>query len=211
MRVLLYLALATLFLVSIPSVARWWTDREYRGRIYTVESVPPRRVAIVFGAGIWPDGQLTPILEDRVETAVELYHQGKVQKLLMTGDNLFPDHDEPQRMYDHAVGRGVPGKDIVLDRAGLRTYDSCYRARVIFGVTEAILVTQAYHMDRALFTANHLGIQAIGVGADRRNYLYIRRYWWREMLATPLAYWQVLVSRPEPALGERLPIFPDAG
>ena len=210
MRVLLYLALATLFLVSIPFVARWWTDREYRGRIYTVESVPPRRVAIVFGAGIWPDGQLTPILEDRVETAVELYHQGKVQKLLMTGDSRFLDHDEPQRMYDHAVRKGVPGKDIVLDRAGLRTYDSCYRARVIFGVTEAILVTQAYHMDRALFTANHLGIRAIGVGADRRSYLYIRRYWWREMLATPLAYWEVLVSHPEPVLGERLPIFPDA-
>ena len=209
MRVLLYLALASLLLVSIPFVARWWTDREYRGRIYTVESVPPRRVAIVFGAGIWPDGQLTPILEDRVQTAVELYYQGKVQKLLMTGDSRFLDHDEPQRMYDHAVRKGVPGKDIVLDRAGLRTYDSCYRARVIFGVTEAILVTQAYHMDRALFTANHLGIRAIGVGADRRNYLYIRRYWWREMLATPLAYWEVLVSRPEPALGERLPIFPD--
>ena len=142
--------------------------------------------------------------------AVELYHQGKVQKLLMTGDNRFLDHDEPQRMYDHAVGMGVPGKDIVLDRAGFRTYDSCYRARVIFGVTEAILVTQAYHMDRALFTANHLGIRAIGVAVDRRDDAGIRYYWWREILATPLAYWQVLVSHPEPVLGEKLPIFPDA-
>jgi SanA protein len=192
----------------VPIALRWWTDHWSKKRIYTVQSVPARRVAIVFGAGIWRDGSLSDILADRVDTAVELYRLGKVRKLLMTGDNRFVDYNEPGRMRDYAVARGVPSTDIVLDYAGRSTYDSCYRASYIFGVTDAILVTQAYHLDRALFTANHLGIDAIGVGADRHDYVYLRQYWWRELLATSLAFWEVLVSHPTPVLGNKLPIFP---
>ncbi len=103
----------------------------------------------------------------------------------------------------------MPAEDIVLDYAGRRTYDSCYRALHIFGVKEAILVTQAYHLDRALFIAEHLGLDAVGVGADRRSYLYLRNYWWRELAATALAGWEVLIARPKPVLGEKLPIFPE--
>jgi SanA protein len=201
-------SLAAILLLSGLGATRWWTDRETRGRIYALDAVPARPVAIVFGAGVWPDGRLSDVLADRVETAVELYRRGKVQKLLMTGDNRFTHYNEPQRMYEYAVAHGVPGQDIVLDYAGRRTYDSCYRARAIFRVSEAILVTQAYHMDRALFTANHVGLDAVGVNADRRQYVYIRWYWLREALATPLAWWQVLVTRPQPVMGEPLPIFP---
>jgi SanA protein len=107
------------------------------------------------------------------------------------------------------VSLGVPADDIVLDYAGRRTYDSCYRARYIFRVTDAILVTQAYHLDRALFTAHHLGIDVVGVPADRRDYVRIRYYWWRELAATTVAFWEVLVTRPEPVMGEPLPIFPE--
>ena len=94
----------------------------------------------------------------------------------------------------------------MLDYAGRRTYDSCYRARAIFGVQEAILVTQNYHLDRALFTCNGLGVDAIGVVADRRPYVRARTYWWREVPAVLLAWWQVKVTRPEPILGEPIPI-----
>lgn len=188
---------------------RWWTDRAAKPLIYTVETVPPRRVAIVFGAGVWPDGRLSAILEDRVYTAVQLYKAGKVEKLLMTGDNRFIEYNEPGHMRAYALSLGVPAKDIVLDYAGRRTYDSCYRARHIFGVSEAILVTQAYHLDRALFTARALGIDAVGVGADRREYVYLTRYWWREMLATPVAWWEVKVRHPLPVMGEPLYIFPE--
>jgi SanA protein len=169
--------------------------------------VPPRQVAIVFGAGVWPDGRLSDILADRVETAVELYHLGKVQKLLMTGDNSRLDYNEPQSMREYALARGVADEDIVLDYAGRRTYDSCYRAIHIFGLDQAILVTQAYHLDRALFTASGLGLDAVGVSADRREYIFIRRYWFREFLATPVAVWQVFISRPIPIMGEPLPIL----
>ncbi len=194
------------FLVAL----RWWTD--YRGKrlIYTIESVPPQQVAIVFGAGVWPDGRLSDVLADRVYTAAQLYQRGKVQKLLMTGDNRFVDYNEPKHMHDYAVTLGVPDEDIVLDYAGRRTYDSCYRAKHIFGVSDAILVTQAYHMDRTLFTADRLGIDAVGVAADRKDYIAIKGYWWRELFATALAWWEVTITRPEPVLGDKLPIFPDA-
>ena len=187
---------------------RWWTDARSHQRIYTVDDVPDRRVAIVFGAGYWADGRLSAILEDRVHTAVQLYQQGHVRKLLMTGDNRTQDYNEPQQMRQFALQLGVPDADIILDYAGHRTYDSCYRANRIFGVTDATLVTQAYHLDRALFTATGLGIDAVGVRADRRDYTYIEHYWWRELLATTLAWWEVYVTRPTPIMGEELPIFP---
>jgi SanA protein len=131
-----------------------------------------------------------------------------VQKLLLTGDNRTLEYNEPQHMRDYALSLGVPDEDIVLDYAGRRTYDSIYRARHIFEVDAAILVTQAYHLDRALFTADGLGIDAVGVSADRRDYFLITRYWWREMVATALAAIEVYITHPVPVLGETLPIFP---
>ena len=207
--VLRWAVILLVIVVGTPLVLRWRTDYKYKGLIHTLENVPPRRVAVIFGAGIWPDGRLSDILIDRVYTAAQLYHQGKVEKLLMSGDNRFVHYNEPKHMRDYAVDLGVPDEDIVLDYAGRRTYDSCYRAGYIFGVTDTILVTQAYHLDRALFIANNLGLDAIGVVADRRTYIHLQRYWWRELLATTLAWWEVKVTHPEPILGDKLPIFPN--
>jgi SanA protein len=180
----------------------------YHRLVYSLDQVPSKPVAIVFGAGIWPDGSLSDILADRVDTAIDLYKQGKVQKLLFTGDNRYLNYNEPQRMTEYAIARGVPETDIVQDYAGRRTYDSCYRALHIFKVDSAILVTQAYHLPRALFTADHLGIRVVGVAADRHHYVYIINYRLRELLATPVAWWEVLISHPLPVLGPELPIFP---
>ncbi len=200
------LATAALICAFLVVLLRWWTNQHYGKAIYTIETAPSRPIAIVFGAGVWPDGRLSPVLEDRVYTAVLLYRAGKVRKLLMTGDNRFADYNEPQHMREYAQALGVPDEDIVLDYAGRRTYDSCYRARHIFAVDSAILVTQSYHLDRALFTGNGLGIDAVGVAADRRDYQHIEHYWWRELAATALAAVEVYVTRPLPVLGERLPI-----
>jgi SanA protein len=204
---LLALSALALSAALLLGTLRWWTDMRGRPHTYTPADVPARRVAIVFGAGVWPNGRLSAVLEDRVLTAVDLYRTGKVRKLLMTGDNRFVDYNEPAHMRAYALALGVPEEDIVLDYAGRRTYDSCYRARHIFGVTDAILLTQAYHLDRALFTARRLGIDAVGVPADRQPYAFIRRYWWREILATAVAWWQVTVSHPLPVMGDQLPIF----
>ncbi len=205
-----WLALIPVLCLGAGALLRWWTDYRYGALIYTIETVPPRRVAIVFGAAVWPDGSPSPVLADRVQTAVNLYHAGRVEKLLMTGDNSYIEYNEPKAMAEFAQSLGVPANDIVLDYAGRRTYDSCYRARHIFGVSDAILVTQSYHLDRALFTAHALGLDAVGVGADLREYTQIRQWWWREFLATPVAWLEVHgILRPQPILGEPLPIFDD--
>jgi len=179
-------------------------------RTFSVEDVQSGRVAIVFGAGLRRDGTPTAVLRDRVETAAQLYFDGKVEKLLMSGDNRFVDYNEPEAMRQHALSLGVPDEVLVLDYAGRRTYDTCYRAKAIFGVKSAILVTQKFHMSRALFTCNALGLKAVGVEADNYYYLKRSRLYWniREQFATVGAIWDVYFKKPLPVLGEPEPIFP---
>jgi SanA protein len=161
---------------------------------------------LVFGAGYWADGTPSDVMKDRVEAAVDLYRSGKVRLVLFSGDNRFADYNEPAKMREYALSLGLPAEAIVLDYAGRRTYDSCYRARDIFGLTEALLVTQRYHLPRALYTCQRLGLDAVGFAADRRPYVYIRAYWVREVPALLLAWWELWVSHPLPVLGDRIPI-----
>lgn len=172
--------------------------------------VPDAPVALVLGAGLNRDGTAGIVLQDRVEKAAELYFAGKVEKLLMSGDNSTQYYDEPGAMREHALSLGVPDEDIVLDFAGRRTYDSCYRAKAIFGVEDLIVVTQAFHLPRAIFLCNAFDIQVTGVPADDANYrLSSYTYWWsREILASVYAYWDVLIAHPTPILGDPEPIFP---
>lgn len=179
-------------------------------RTYNLNNAPERDVAIVFGAGLWRDGSPTPVLRDRVATAADLYFMGKVKKILMSGDNRTIYYNEPEAMRQYALSLGVPDQDIVLDYAGWRTYDTCYRARSIFKLNNAILVTQAFHLPRAIYTCNHLGLSAVGVIADQREYRRRSLLYWniREIPATLVALWEVHYARPLPVLGEPEPIFP---
>ncbi|MBN1310664.1 MAG: YdcF family protein [Anaerolineae bacterium] len=184
----------------------------YRGSTYTVDIVPSHRVAIIFGARVYPNERPSVMLADRVATGVDLYQTGKADVLLMTGDNSIIEYNEPDTMKSYAMKLGVPEEAIVVDYAGRRTYDSCYRARHIFEVSEAILVTQNFHLDRALLLCNALGVKAVGVWADyqrstgysRTSLSYSRL---REFPATLAAVFD-LIRRPTPILGEPLPIFP---
>jgi SanA protein len=178
-------------------------------KIETVAKITENKIAIVFGAGLLRDGTPSPVLKDRVSTAAQLYFAGKVQKLLMSGDNRFVDYNEPAAMQAYAIELGVPEEAIVLDYAGRRTYDTCYRAKHIFGVDQAILVTQKYHLPRALFTCNGIGVESIGVAADLRTYhRYSLTYWTvREIPATLVALWQVWISHPLPVMGDPEPIL----
>ncbi len=175
------------------------------------QQVPPRPVAIVFGAGLWRDGSPTPVLRDRIETAAELYFRGKVTKLLMSGDNRYEDYNEPAAMKAYAENLGVPATDIVLDYAGRSTYDTCYRARNIFQVTDPMLVTQQFHLPRALFICKNFGLDAIGVVAENRTYRKSTTTSWeiREYFASLKAVWDVFIEKPLPVLGEPEPIFAD--
>jgi SanA protein len=200
-----------ILLLSALGTAPWFLmGRLYGNSIYSdPASVPAEPVAIVFGAGLWPGGGLSPILEDRVNRAIQLYESGKVKKILMSGDNRFVYYNEPGNMALYAVKKGVPRSDVVIDYAGRRTYDTCYRARAIFGVSDAILVTQGFHMPRALFTCNKLGVRAIGVTSDQRQYsrsLYFRNHL-REVLASARAFLDVYFLKPTPVLGPKIDIW----
>ena len=178
-------------------------------RIYQADQAPAERVAIVFGAGLRRDGFPTAILRDRVETGARLYLEGKVEKLLLSGDNSVEYYNEPEAMRQYAVSLGVPDAAIVLDYAGRRTYDTCFRAKAIFGVESALLVTQKFHLPRALFLCNTLGITASGVEANNLNYRNISLLIWnvREQLATVAAFLDVYVDKPSLVLGLPEPIF----
>lgn len=180
-------------------------------RIYQTENAPPKRLAIVFGAGLRRDGTPTAILRGRVETAADLYFNGKVEKLLMSGDNRFLEYNEPESMRQYALSLGVPDEAIAMDYAGRRTYDTCYRAKKIFVADDVLLVTQKFHLPRALFLCNALGLKATGVEANTRRFWSVSLLIWnvREFIATTGAFLDVFVTKPQPVLCEPSPLFVD--
>jgi vancomycin permeability regulator SanA len=141
-----------------------WVRISADAHIYTEQSVPPAPVALVLGAQVNPGGDPSPFLAARLDLARRLLETGKVRVLLVSGDNSRPDYDEPSAMRAWLIAHGVPDRKIVRDYAGFDTYDSCARAIRIFGVRRAIVVTQAYHLPRAVTLCRSLGIDADGVG-----------------------------------------------
>jgi SanA protein len=206
-RNILVLGAMALLAVLLP---RLITGISAANQIYKESESPTERVAIIFGAGLRRDGTPTAMLRDRVLTGADLYFNGKVEKLLMSGDNRFENYNEPESMRQFALLAGVPDKAIVLDYAGRRTYDTCYRARVIFGVKSALLVTQKFHLPRALFLCNTLGLNATGVEASN-CYWNGSPFMWdiREQFATIAAFLDLYVSSPSPLLGDPEPLFVD--
>jgi SanA protein len=190
----------------------WTLNKRYSARIYThgQEAVMPAKpVAIVFGAGYWPNGMISLILRERLDAAIALYRTGQVDKLLFSGTNHIVEYNEPAKMLEYALDQGVPREDIVLDYAGRRTYDTCYRARDIFQLTSATLVTQGYHLPRAMETCNTLGVDVVGYSANLYEHqgYYLIRYRLREIPALWRAWWDLYVAHPRPILGDPLPIF----
>jgi SanA protein len=200
----------TLMIAVAPLLARGTLAALAHNQLYTPAAVPARDVAIVFGARVFPGGTLSSMLADRVAAGADLYHQGKVRVLLMTGDNSTLDYNEPGAMKRHAIALGVPAEAIVLDYAGRRTYDSCYRAKHIFQLDRAILVTQAFHLDRAVVLCRTLGVDAVGVAADYQRPAGYQpeqiHYSEARELPASVAALMDLLRRPTPILGAPLPI-----
>lgn len=183
----------------LPLTVRWAVAQRFVPRIDADAGVEGYRTAVVFGAAV-RNGRPTAVLRDRLDVAIALYHNGQVDRLIMSGDGRAPDYDEPGAMANYAVSQGVPPAAVSLDRYGLRTYDTCYRLRHVFGVEQAVLVTQEFHLPRALFTCAALGIDAVGASADLRSYRSARWYDFRELIALNVAVWDVLL-RPLPEGG----------
>jgi vancomycin permeability regulator SanA len=134
------------------------------GHLYRISEVPAAPVALVLGAQVYPDGTPSPFLAARLDLAKQLYDAGRVRAILVSGDNMAREYDEPDAMREYLIKAGVPSTQVIADYAGFDTYDSCVRAKKIFGVDELIVVTQGYHLPRAVATCLLVGVQANGVG-----------------------------------------------
>ncbi|WP_369258943.1 vancomycin high temperature exclusion protein [Streptomyces sp. R35] len=137
-------------------------------RLRTTADAPRTEVAVVFGAGLW-DGEPSPYLAHRLDAAAKLYRAGRIEVVLVTGDNSRKDYDEPDAMRAYLTKRGVPDKRIVSDYAGFDTWDSCVRAKKIFGVDRAVLISQGFHIRRAVALCQAAGVDSYGIGVDAKH------------------------------------------
>ncbi len=206
LKFIFFCACAALILLGLSRITM---IESARSNTFDIASVPAAQVALVPGAGITADGRPTLALRDRIDGAIELYLAGKVQKILMSGDNSTIYYNEPGVMANYAIQQGIPESDIVLDYAGRRTYDTCYRAKEIFGLESVIITTQKYHLPRMVFLCEQLGLNTTGIPVEQSNYLLNRYILWnvREVLATLAAYLDIYILKPEPILGSPEPIF----
>lgn len=152
------------------------------------------------------DTSPSPMLQDRLDTGIDLYFSGAAPKLLMSGDHGRTEYDEVNAMKQYAIDKGVPSEDIFMDHAGFSTYESMYRARDIFEAKDIIIVTQTYHLYRSVYIAENLGLTACGVSSDKQPYVRQKYYTAREVLARNKDFVKVIFA-PEPTyLGEVIPI-----
>lgn len=193
------LAIGLIGLLIVPSLIVNRATRSGRYNVTQLNSIPEHEFAIVFGAGVQKNGQPTPYLRWRIETAVDLYKAGRVKKLHMSGDNSTAKYNEPEAMRRYAETLGVKAEDITMDYAGFNTYDTCYRAKHIFHIDRAVLISQGYHLPRANVTCNQLGVQSVGLGAKREGRDFTASYIFREWVATDKALAQI-VFKPKPTV-----------
>lgn len=193
------LAVAAVVLI-VPTGIAWAASV---GRTGSVEAAPPKPVAIVFGAGVWSSGKPMPFLAARLELAKALYKSGKVRAILVSGDNRHANYNEPDAMRGYLIRAGIPAKKVVADYAGFDTYATCVRAKKIFGIDQAILATQSYHLARAVTVCRAVGVDAWGVGDDsvRSDANAWRQGAFREWPANIKMVWDVVSNR-QPVLGK---------
>lgn len=167
-KIIVILILAAVLFTALVNIIMYTTGS---GKIIGISDIEgDYDCIIVLGAGLRADGSPSNMLEDRIKTGVAILSAGKCNKMIMSGDNSRVEYDEVTSMKNYAVEAGVDSDVIYLDHAGFSTYESMYRAKEIFGVKKAIIVTQKYHLYRALYIAQSLGIEAVGVSADLRTY-----------------------------------------
>lgn len=180
----------------------------YKKYIYNLEDIPNDNYAIiVLGAGVRNDGTPSDILADRLETSLEVYRSNLGNVFILSGDHGSEEYNEVRAMKDYIMKDNIDKKIIFMDHAGFSTYDSMYRAKEIFKVEKAIVVTNEYHLSRALYIARRLGIEAYGVKSDKRGYQLMDSYKRREVLAQLKDFFYVNILKPEPTfLGDSIPV-----
>jgi SanA protein len=180
-----------------------------KDRIISADEARNADCILVLGAGVRADGSPSPMLEDRLMQGIALYNMGVSDRLLMSGDNTKKGYDEVNTMKQYAIDKGIVSENIFMDHAGISTYDSLYRAKEIFLADEIIIVTQKYHLYRALYIADSLGIDAYGVSADPRIYIGQEVREIREILARAKDFVKCILNPSSKFLGEVIPVSGD--
>lgn len=206
------LAVLVILGISLILIINQYVKNSVEDKIISVEEAAKQKdvdCILVLGAGIKKDSTPSPMLNDRLLQGVELYEQKAAPKLLMSGDHGSADYDEVNVMKEFAVEAGVPTEDIFMDHAGFSTYESMYRAKDIFEADKVIIVSQEYHLYRALYVAKQLGIEAYGVAADTKEYAGQNYRDLREIVARNKDF-VTAILKPEPTyLGETMPVSGD--
>lgn len=198
-------------LVGSVMAVNVYVERAGAKYILDQSNVPTADAILVLGAYVFPDGTTSSMLTDRLTVGYELYKEGKAPKIVVSGDHGRKDYDEVNAMKSLLKDKGVPGQDIFMDHAGFSTYESVYRARDIFQVHKVIIVTQDYHLMRAVFLARELGLEAYGIPSDRHDYgQAMKMYQLREIAARNKDFLWAKLLKPKPTfLGETIPVFGD--
>jgi vancomycin permeability regulator SanA len=188
----------------------WHVSNVGSKSIYSKADVPKSDAIIVLGAYVFPNGQVSEMLADRLDTGIALFEAGKAPKIVVSGDHGHVTYDEVNAMRKYLQARGIKREDIFMDHAGFNTYDSLYRARDIFLIKKAIIVTQKFHLVRALYISKELGLEAYGVTSDNHVYPGILLNNIREIGSRMKAFLQAGVFKPKPKfLGKVIPITGD--
>lgn len=197
--IIIFIVLISLPLRSVNSYKRYICD---------IKDIPiSDSTIIVLGAGVKDNGQPSDILIDRLETSLEVFNEGIGNNFILSGDHGREDYNEVGAMKNYIKEYNIDEKLIFMDHAGFSTYDTMYRAKNIFKVDKAIIVTNEYHLPRALYIARKLGIEAYGVKSDKRNYFFMDSYKKREILAKIKDYIYVNIIKPESKfLGDSIPV-----
>lgn len=208
----LSLAMLVVLLGSVIAV-NVYVERAGTKYILDINNVPTSDAILVLGAYVFPDGTTSSMLTDRLTIGYELYKAGKAPKILVSGDHGRKDYDEVNAMKSFLKDKGIPGQDVFMDHAGFSTYESVYRARDIFQVKKVIIVTQEYHLMRAVFLARELGLEAYGIPSDRHDYgQAMTLYKFREVAARNKDFLWAKLVKPKPTfLGDAIPVFGDGG
>ncbi|MBB1073047.1 YdcF family protein [Rhodoferax sp. 4810] len=197
-----YLFMVLLLTIALALSADFFISFQTQSQVMTqIEQVPPTPVALVLGTTRWHEGRPNQYYRARIETAAALYHSGRVRGILVSGDNASIYYNEPRFMRKDLIALGVPDTVITSDYAGFRTLDSIVRAKKVFGLDEIVVISQRFHVERALFIAQHVGIRAIGLAAPNPTAPGLMKTRVREVPARIIAVFDIMIDRPPRFLG----------
>ena len=189
----------------------WYVVSNSKPYIYaTISDVPECYTGVVLGAKVNKSGLPSDILKDRIDVAIDLYKNHKIKRFLLTGDHGTSSYDEVNNMKAYLIRNGINTENIFLDHAGFDTYSSMVRAKEVFQVTDAIIITQQFHLSRAVYIARSKGLNAYGVTSDKRRYRSVEYLKFREMIANVKAMYEIITNKSPQFLGQQIPITGDS-